>query len=664
MVNAPSETSQRVLCKQYLRKGEDYPECPICKQRHETLDELMDRVSFGIAPYREMLSRFDFLPNSPTLFNAGSNGTLSACFKFDVEDTMESILDVGRKAALVQKWGGGVGYCLSALRQEGAPIRSTHGKACGPIAVMRMYHAITEMITQGGKREGAQMAILHCTHPDLVRFIKCKEEESAFNTFNISVAATDEFMQNVDTVYKDLFDMIVSHAWANGDPGLYFIDTAERANPTPELGKLTGTNPCGEVPLLDNEACNLGSINLSHFVVPDGKHPGYGFFDFDRLKGLTHLATRYLDEVVERNFYVVPEIQEATLRTRKLGLGVMGWADALAMLHIPYDSQEACDLGTEVMKTIQFTGHEASDELFKTKGPCPASDTKHNMCVTCIAPAGTISTIANCSSGIEPHFSLEYTQVMGDGTKLQRKMDFGNFVPHVANEVSWEWHVKQMATFQKYTDLAVSKTINMANNATIEDVRSAYVAAWEQGCKGITVYRDGSRVKQAIYQGDKEFYPTDVKFGGRRKLANDGVSLRHKFDIGDMEGYLHIGLYDDGAPGELFITGVKEGSTISGLLDGIAILTSLALQRGVPLEEMASKLQGTKFEPAGMTRYEKIPTATSVLDYIFRYMILRCNGKSLESHEFSGMLCPSCGAMVVFQEGCMYCSEKCGWSRC
>lgn len=657
MTVAPSETSQRVLCKQYLLKGDDYSVCPICKVKHETLDELMYRVSFGDDIYREMLSKFDFLPNSPTLFNAGTNGTLSACFKFDVDDSMESILDVGRKSALVQKWGGGVGYCLSALRPEGAPIRSTHGTACGPIAVMRYYHAGTQMITQGGKREGAQMAILHCLHPNIEEFINCKEVEGTFDTFNISVAATDEFMQNVDTTYKSLFDTIVLKAWTNGDPGLYFIDAAERANPTPELGKLTGTNPCGEVPLLDNEACNLGSINLSHFV--EG-----GLFVFEKLRRTASLATYYLDHVVDNNFYVVPEIAEATLKTRKLGLGVMGWADTLALLRIPYASNEACDLADEVMGVIQDASHQASMELLDRKGPCPASKTEHNMCVTCIAPAGTISTIANCSSGIEPHISRSYTQVMGDGTKLRREIDFGDFVPQVANEIGWDWHVKHQAVFQRHTDLAVSKTINMPNEATVEDVRNAYMAAWESGCKGTTIYREGSRVKQAIYQGTKEHYPTDAKFGGRRKLAKDGISLRHKFDISDMEGYLHIGLFEDGNPGELFITGVKEGSTISGLLDGVAILTSLALQRGVPLEEMVSKLQGTKFEPAGFTSNERIPTATSVLDYIFRYMSLRCNGVPMDNHEFSGMLCPSCGALVNFQEGCMYCSESCGWSRC
>lgn len=659
-MSAPSEASQRVLCKLYLHKDDSYEECPLCGQRHESLDELFDRVSFGDSKYREILSAFDFLPNSPTMFNAGGRGTLSACFKFDVDDSMESILEVGRKSALVQKWGGGVGYCLSELRPEGAHIQSTHGKACGPVAVIRMYQAISEMITQGGKRSGAQMGILHCDHPDVARFVRCKEQEGVLDTFNISVAVTDEFMLHVDEDVrcKALFDEIVRGAWTNGDPGLYFIDTAEKYNPTPKLGKLTGTNPCGEVPLLNNESCNLGSINLSRFASYGGG------FDFARLREVVRVAVKYLDDVIDLNFYPVVDVYEATVRTRKLGLGVMGWADALALLKVPYDSQEACDLGNVVMETVQSAAHDMSDVLRADRGPCLADRSRRNVCVTCIAPAGTISTVANCSSGIEPHFSLDYVQVMGDGEGLPRAVSFGDFVPKIAGEIAWEWHVRHQSVFQRHTDLAVSKTINMPNNATEEDVRGAYVMAWRAGCKGITVYREGSRVKQALCRAAEETYKTDVTFGGRHKLARDGVSLRHKFDVGDMEGYLHIGLYDDGAPGELFITGVKEGSTISGLLDGIAILTSLALQRGVPLEEMVSKLQGTKFEPAGLTGNEAIPTATSLLDYIFRYVQLRCGGDTAEGREFSGMLCPNCGAGVRFQEGCMYCSKDCGWSRC
>lgn len=656
-MKAPSEVSQRLLCKQYLRKGDNRPVCEFCGQKHESLDELFDRVSFGVPQYREILSSFDFLPGSPAIFNAGGNGTLSACFKFDVQDDMESILEVGRKSALVQKWGGGVGYCLSELRRKGAPIRSTHGKACGPIAVMRLYQSITEMITQGGKREGAQMAIMHCDHLDIEEFIHCKDVEGVFDTFNISVAVTDRFMTRVVNGAKEdrlLFNEIVKSAWGKGDPGLFFIDTAERANPTPHLGKLSGTNPCGEVPLLDNESCNLGSVNLSHFVTLDPKHAGYGILEFERLREVVRLGVRYLDRVIEENFYPTPEIKEATLQTRKLGLGVMGWADTLALMRLPYDSQEAVDLAGEVMKTIQEASHDESKKLAKELESYGFEDMR-NDCLTCIAPTGSISTLADCSSGIEPHYSLEYTQIMGDGTKLARKLDFGDFVPKAAHEISWDWHVKHQAAFQKHTDLAVSKTINMPNSATLEDVANAYVLAWELGCKGITVYREGSRIKQAL-----EMRTTDIT---ERTFPNDDyTALVHKFKVGGLRVWLHWGLKEDGMPGEIFFTASKQGSTVDGLLDAVAILMSIALQSGVPLEELVDKMRGRRFEPSGLTSNPKIPTASSILDYVARYAQIRFLGSHTSYN--SGMVCPECGAAVISQSGCLVCIENCGWSRC
>jgi len=683
-----SPNAQTLLCKRYLRKGTDFPVCPYCDAQHEDVEEMFERASFGREDFYNLLASLDFLPNSPTLFNAERDGTLSACFKFDVQDSMDSILEVGRKSALVQKWGGGVGYCLSELRPKGAHIRSTQGRACGPVAVMRYYHAIAEMITQGGKREGAQMAILYCDHEDIEEFIHCKSTEGVLDTFNISVAATDEFMGRVIGCEKresELFEEIVKNAWSNGDPGLYFIDAAERANPTPWLGKLTGCNPCGEVPLLDNESCNLGSIDLAHFVnrvfdefpgtrviidavsVPNSLKPPNEYVDWNRLKETVRLAVRYLDLVIENNFYPAPEIKEATLRTRKLGLGVMGWADALALMRIPYESQEAVGLAEEVMWVVKETAYDESKRLCNNTGLCPAfveeasrsrmdDDVwRRNACLTCIAPTGSISTLANCSSGIEPHYSLDYTQIMGDGTKLQRKLDFGDFIPKTAHEVDWSWHVKHQAVFQKYTDLAVSKTINMPNGATIEDVRNAYILAWESGCKGITVYREGSRVKQALEVGtrvpDKAFPDGDYD------------ALVHKFRVGDIKGWLHWGLRSlDGKPGEVFITASKQGSTVNGLLDAVAILISIALQSGVPLEELVDKMRGRRFEPSGLTGNPEIPTASSILDYVARY----AQAKFLNTHSSynSGMICPSCGVHAISQSGCLVCSEGCGWSRC
>lgn len=662
--------AQTFLCKRYLLKGDSYPVCSHCGERHETAEEMLERASFGDETYYNLMASLDFLPGSPALFNSGREGTLSACFKFDVEDTMNSILDVGRKGALVQKWGGGVGYCLSELRPKGAHIRSTHGKACGPVSVMRFYHSIAEMITQGGKREGAQMAILHCDHPDIYEFVNCKKVEGVLDTFNISVAATDYFMEAAGE--SKLFSEIVKLAWNNGDPGLYFIDTAERANPTPHLGKLTSTNPCGEVPLLDNESCNLGSINLSHFVL-EGENPGYEQFNWVRLKVTVCMVVRYLDLVIENNFYPVDEIKEATLKTRKLGLGVMGWADALALMRIPYDSNEAVNLAGEVMKTIQEAAHNESGKLAHEKESYPAFGDSlqrdkllklgemiapnnepqiRNACVTCIAPTGSISTLADCSSGIEPHISLDYVQNMGDGTKLIRKLNFGDFVPKTALEIDWSWHVLHQAAFQKYTDLAVSKTINMPNNATVEDVRDAYIAAWKSGCKGVTVYREGSRAKQAI----------EIQADGVAFDENDYNAKVHRFRVGDMKGFSHWGLREDKTPFEVFITAYKQGSIVDGLLDAVAILWSIALQSGVPLETIVKHMRGRRFEPAGLTNNPDIPTAASILDYLARYAQLKFLG--VPTSYNSGMVCPECGAHAISQEGCLVCSEGCGWSRC
>lgn len=688
-----NDNAMTILCKRYLRPLPDKPgiigvKCPHCGKYHETPAEMIDRVTFGNDDYYNLLASLDFLPNSPTLFNAGTgNGTFSACFKFDVDDSLEGIMDVARKAAFVQKWGGGVGYCLSAIRPKGKMIRSTHGKACGPIAVLRLYHSVALMITQGGKREGAQMGILHVDHEDIREFIHCKESDpEAFSTFNLSVACTDRFMGKATNqpghhpeyiLLKEMADC----AWKTGDPGCYFIDTAEKANPTPWLGRLTGTNPCGEVPLLDNEPCNLGSINLTHMVDP--RLTNDIAFDFEKLERIARLATRYLDYVLDHNSFPDPAITRVAQATRKLGLGVMGWADTLALLGIHYDSDVALEFADKVMSTIQRVAHDESRKLGQEKGVCPAfveegglgTPQRRNAALTCIAPSGTISVLAGVSSGIEPHFTLEGSRAMGDGTRLEEKahVDIGSFRPHTAHEIGWIWHIKHQARFQQYTDLAVSKTINMPETATPDDMLNAFIMAWQLGCKGITCYRDKSRAHQIIvekgdedrlHQGHGPKPVTEKPVNGRRRMAVDAIALRHKFSVGGMEGYLHPGMFPDGKLGELFITGNKQGSTIGGLMDGIAILTSLALQYGVPVESIVNKMKGTRFEPAGLTGNKEIPMASSVLDYIFRYLGRKFAPDSIGKLSDTGMLCPDCGAEAILEEGCLTCSVKCGWSRC
>ncbi len=659
-----SSNAHTVLCKRYLRKGPEYSKCEYCGEIHETPENMLERISYDREDYYNLLASLDFLPNSPTLFNAGSDspGTSSGCFKFDVGDSMVDILEVARKSGLVQKWGGGVGYCLSSLRRKDAFIRSTQGRACGPVSVIRFYHSLALLITQGGRREGAQMGILHCDHPDIEEFIDCKKDDpQSLSTFNISVACTDEFMGKASqesTPQWTLLWKMAENAYRVGDPGIFFIDTAERSNPTPYLGKLTGTNPCGEVPLLDNEPCNLGSINLSHFVL-DGK------VDWERLGGVVPLCVDYLDETLSRSSFPDPIISEAALKTRKIGLGIMGWADMLAQVGIPYDSQEALDLASEVMGLVQAKATARSLELGMEFGGYPAaierdltppSGIARNATVTCIAPTGSISVLADCSPGIEPYFSLEYTRYMGDRTPLHFKVPLqegsSKLLPRTALEVDWIWHLRHQAAFQEHTDLAVSKTVNVPSDTTTETIREMFLTAWELKCKGVTVYREGCRDIQAVdYLTSKEAFP-----------ESDYSALVHRFKIGDMKVYLHWGLLEEGKPGEIFITASKQGSTTDGLLDAIAILISISLQSGVPLEEIVHKMRGRRFEPAGLTSNPEIPTASSILDYIARYAQRKFLGTPSDYN--SGMHCPDCGASVISQEGCLVCSENCGWSRC
>lgn len=681
-----SENAMTVLCKRYLRPlkplvmhspTEDVEQyeihkCQKCGKSHETPQEMFERCSFGREDFYNLLASLDFLPNSPTLFNAGTNqGTFSGCFKFDVEDTMDSILEVARKAALVLKWGGGTGFYLGKIRPKDSLIHTTHGKACGPVAVLEYYHAGALLITQSGKRQAAQMGMLDCDHPDIREFIHCKDGGKNLSTFNISVSCTDTFMQEAlkpGTEQQKLFDEMVDSAWRTGDPGLYFVDTAERENSTPWLGKLNGTNACGEVPLLNNEACNLGSINLSHMVKDS-------FVDWAKLRDITRLAVQYLDTVVDNNHFPVKEIEDAVLLTRKIGLGVMGWADMLALLQVHYNTEQAVELANDVMEYINDIAHEESKSLGISKGICPAfqaTSLSRNAAVTCIAPAGSICTIADCSSGIEPHYSLDADRVMGDGvTHLTEnvRVDTKGFIPHVAHEIDPIWHVRHQAAFQAHTDLAVSKTVNLRNEATRDSIRAIFIKAWELKCKGVTVYRDGSRNVQVLKDKTSaivDMYPTDKAFGARRrKMPKDATAYRHSFTVGGMEGYLHIGLFDDKTPGELFITGSNQGSTVSGLLASLSIMTSLALQYDVPLQTMVSKLQNIRFEPAGLTDNPEIPTASSIVAYIYRYFGKKCLPLGEKSVSVqTGMLCPECGAPAITEEGCMKCSKNCGWSRC
>lgn len=493
--------------------------------RKETVEEFIDRISLGNETYRnELIEPLVFLPNSPTLFNVDvpGGGTLSACFKFDVADSMQSddfsgIMDTATKAALVTKWGGGVGYYLGGVRPKGALVNSTHGKAMGPVALLKFYHAMGSMLTQSGKRDAAQMGILDATHPDIMEFITAKDADpQSLSTFNISVALSNPFMEaakHVGTYEHEILKHMARSAWRTGDPGVYFNDRAEADNPTPWLGKLTGTNPCGEVPLLNNEPCNLGSINLAKF------YDGQGGFDYKGFERAVRLATRYLDDVLDKNHFPVPQVSAAANHTRKLGLGVCGWADLVALCGIRYASEEALDFLDSIIGFMRRASDDESRQLGRDKGIAPALQGRpegyifRNATRLCIAPTGTISILMGASSGVEPHYLLRWQRVMGDGQSFTETIPVMDrlpegFVPQTAMEIPWQWHVRHQAVAQKHVDLAVSKTINMPNSATEEEILEAYQMMWELGCKGGTVYRDGCRETQVLNSiADEEVCP-------------------------------------------------------------------------------------------------------------------------------------------------------------
>jgi ribonucleoside-diphosphate reductase alpha chain len=569
-----SAHARSVLEKRFLLRDER-------GQLIEDPDALFHRVAHSIAAVDEkyrgfraqesedvfyrLMASLQFLPNSPTLMNAGTpSGQLAGCFVLPIEDSMESIFGTLRDAALIQKSGGGTGFSFSNLRPRGDYIRSTRGVSSGPVSFMRLYDYSTQINRMGGTRAGANMAVLRYDHPDIREFVNSKKDLESLASFNISVMAKDEFMhavergQDISLRYPlsgydalrasvnaaALFEEIVENAWQTGDPGLLFYDRINAANPTPKLGAIEATNPCGEQPLLPNESCNLGSINVSKFARGES-------IDYQELGGVVAHAIHFLDNVLDANCYPVYEVRKVTLGNRKIGLGIMGFADLLVILGIPYASAGALTLADELMGFIQQRAKLASTRLAMSRDPFPnfASSRLHaeghapirNACVTTIAPTGTISLLADCSSGIEPFFALSYRrQVIGstnsvdvhpqlirmlrsempnpepllEQVRATGRLDTPtapNNIRHLfatAHEITPEWHVKIQAAFQRHIDTSVSKTVNLANSATPADIADAYHLAFESGCKGITVFRDGCKHGQVLRAGvDAEHCP-------------------------------------------------------------------------------------------------------------------------------------------------------------
>jgi ribonucleoside-diphosphate reductase alpha chain len=507
--------------------------------------------------FYQMMAKLEFLPNTPTLFNAGTDiGQLSACFVLPVQDSLTDIFTTVKNMALIEQTGGGVGFNFSELRPKGDIVRSTKGVASGPVSFMRVFDTSTEVIKAGGKRRGAMMGILRVDHPDVLEFIVAKQTPMLLSNFNVSVAVTDEFMAAVkaDEAYwlvnprngekvkrlkaRDVWRLMARSAWASGDPGVVFIDEINRHNPTPEIGRIESTNPCGEQPLLPYESCNLGSINLSRMV--EGGKVNWG-----KLRETVRNAVHFLDNVVDANVYPLEDIAAITRANRKIGLGVMGFADMLILVGAPYDSEEALKLGEQVMRFIREEAHKKSREIAEARGSFPNFEKSvwkerygafRNATVTTVAPTGTISIIAGCSSGIEPLFAVSFMRNVLGGSRLfetnalfeeiakARGFYSAKLLEEIARTGSVQetagvpddvkrlfvtaldidpvWHVKMQAAFQKFTDNAVSKTVNLPNEAKVEDVQKIYDLAWQLKCKGVTVFRYGSKPEQVLYIGE------------------------------------------------------------------------------------------------------------------------------------------------------------------
>lgn len=729
-----SPNALKVLEKRYLKKDEE-------GKVVETPENLFRRVAKSIASadlqygkspeevealgneFYLMLTSLAFLPNSPTLMNAGRRlGQLSACFVLPVNDSMESIFDAVKNTAIIHKSGGGTGFSFSRLRPNGDIVGSTKGISSGPVSFMTVFDTATEAVKQGGTRRGANMGILRVDHPDILSFITCKDDNTKFNNFNISVALTDEFMQAVeeDKSYdlinprtkkvtntlkaKDVFHLIVEHAWKNGEPGIVFIDRVNDSNPTPKIGKIESTNPCGEQPLLPYESCNLGSINLAQMVKTELKE-----IDWDKLKYTTLKAVHFLDNVIDTNKYPLPKIEEMTKANRKIGLGVMGWADMLIQLGIPYNSDEAISLAEEVMAFIQREGKNATTALAEERGTFPNYEGSiydgkiklRNATVTTIAPTGTLSIIACCSSGIEPLFAVSFVRTVMEGTKLieinpyfemvakergfwsrelmERIADKGSIqefdeIPHdvkavfvTAHDISPLEHITMQAAFQKFVDNAVSKTVNFPHNAAPKDVEDVYLLAYKLGCKGVTVYRDGSREKQVLTKGkkdEKHAIESWQKIVPRKRPDVIRGSTRFmKTGCGNL--YVTINEDEEGHLFELFTSMGKAGGCASSQSEAIGRLVSLAFRSNIEPDEVINQLKGISCHSPTWHKGGRILSCSDAIARAlekYRTKGGKGNGDSNKVIMLMGA-CPECGGAIEHEGGCAVC-HNCGFTKC
>ena len=643
-----------------------------------------DRKRYAEAFLRIMAGR-DFLPNSPTLTGAGRGMCLSACFVLPIEDSLDSIFETVKDAALVHKEGGGTGFDFSRLRPKGSLVRKTQGVASGPVSFLKVLDAATEAVKQGGTRRGANMGILRVDHPDIEEFVQMKLDGTSVGNFNISVAATDAFMAalkagagydlidprlGVPVGQKDarkVFQLIVESAWAVGDPGLIFIDRVNAGNPTSGLGPIRATNPCGEQPLHDYESCNLGSINLANFHDPRPKAKDH--FDWDRFAEVIRLGVRFLDNVIDVNRYPLPQIDAVTRASRRIGLGVMGWADLLLLLKVRYDSPKALALADKVAAFLRAEATAASRALAAERGSFPAiaksvykGGKMRNATVFTIAPTGTISRIAGCSSSIEPVFAFEVVSKIIDAELKDVHPIYAEWkaanpekpLPdyfRAAHEVSPDWHIKTQAAFQKHVDNSVSKTVNFPHEASVEDVEKAYLLAWDLGAKGITIYRDGCRKSQVLYKNG-----TEILHPQGRPDSLPSVTDKIKTGFGNL--YVTISFHNQ-KPFEVFASIGKSGYSTMADAEALGRLISTALRSGVEAEEVITQLKGIGGSEPIFTEGGLIQ---SIPDAIAKVLEKHFGEVKTSAKDFYTVRCKICGALLP-DEKCPVCGN-CGWSKC
>lgn len=756
-----TENARTVLEKRYLIRDAQ-------GKALETVPQLFQRVASAIAQadrnydpqadvektaqeFYDTMTDLRFLPNSPTLMNAGRElGQLSACFVLPVGDSMEEIFEAVKQAALIHKSGGGTGFSFSRLRPRGSVVNSTGGVASGPISFMKVFNTATEAVKQGGTRRGANMGILQVDHPDILDFISCKSDNNEINNFNISVAITEGFMQAVlagedypliDPRTKqevgrlnarEVYDKIVDAAWRNGEPGIVFIDRLNRDNVVPSQGRIESTNPCGEQPLLPYESCNLGSINLAQMVKGEKKKE----IDWDKLGQTVDTAVHFLDNVIDVNKYPIPEIDRVTKLTRKVGLGVMAFADLLMLLGVPYNSQEGVEIGQQIMGFIQRRAKEQSRRLAETRGAFPLFGESiykdetpiRNATVTTIAPTGTLSIIAGVSGGVEPVFAFVFIRNVMDGDELievnpllrrrleerglysdelMKKVIAQGSLQHIeeipqdikdvfvcAHDVSPQWHIRMQAAFQKHTDNAVSKTVNFPHSATREDVDKVYRLAYELGCKGVTIYRDGSRGSQVLNIGKvskeaksdeaPQAAPSPAQQQNRleprpRPAVTMGITEKVKIGCGNL--YVTVN-YDENGICEVFTNTGRHGGCPSQS-EATARLVSIALRSGIDVQTIIGQLKGIRCPSTIRQPGMKVTSCPDAIARAIEKVMRSQNGGQMPSavqemerelnqgaqeeemdHSIAGMrFCPECGAPVVHEGGCVIC-RQCGYSKC